>query len=66
MTSHTPAKCHICEEYHCLAGCVPVEECYKKIGSKRREENKMVESFRHYKVSPEPLSDEARRILTGR
>lgn len=30
MSSHIPEKCHICEEYHCLAGCVPAEKCFKK------------------------------------
>lgn len=26
--SHVPEKCEICGEFHCLAGCVPVENCY--------------------------------------
>ena len=28
--NHSPSKCKICGDYHCLAGCVPVEECKKK------------------------------------
>ena len=27
---HSPSKCKICGEYHCLAGCVPIEQCYSK------------------------------------
>lgn len=25
--NHSPRKCAICGKYHCLAGCVPVEQC---------------------------------------
>lgn len=28
--NHSPNKCAICGEYHCLAGCVPVETCMAK------------------------------------
>lgn len=27
--NHSPRKCQICGKYHCLAGCVSVEECQK-------------------------------------
>ena len=29
--THLPQKCKICGEYHCLAGCVPVEACRAKV-----------------------------------
>ena len=28
--NHSPAKCQICGEYHCLVGCVPIQDCYTK------------------------------------
>ena len=28
--NHSPEECKICGKYHCLAGCVPVEECIKE------------------------------------
>ncbi len=32
--NHSPEKCHVCGEYHCLAGCVPLEQCLVKSGDK--------------------------------
>lgn len=28
--NHTPGKCLICGEVHCLAGCVPMQVCEAK------------------------------------
>ena len=30
MVVHSPEKCFVCGKYHCLAGCVPVQECIAK------------------------------------
>ena len=27
--NHSPGKCKVCGKYHCLAGCVPIEQCRK-------------------------------------
>lgn len=32
MSSHSPRKCLICGGWHCLAGCVPVEQCRERVG----------------------------------
>ena len=37
--NHSPQKCAICGEYHCLAGCVPIEECKRKALLKKGEGN---------------------------
>ncbi len=31
MTDHSPRQCHICGEYHCVAGCVPIDLCYTRV-----------------------------------
>jgi len=32
--NHSPNQCKICGEYHCLAGCVPIEECKQRLAQK--------------------------------
>lgn len=34
MANHSPLKCKICGEYHCLAGCVPIQECKDRADGK--------------------------------
>jgi len=36
--THSPQKCKICGEYHCLAGCVPIKICQAKVAKRETED----------------------------